>query len=408
MKRIAIIGGGISGLAVMHYLKKRFGTNAPITLFEQESCVGGTIRSFKKGSFLFEWGPDGFLDNQPATLQLAAELGLNNSLIEAQPQARKRFIQIDGNLYAVPMDLLSFINTPLLTSHDKWSLIKGLFKQHLPKNISIYEYVCRRFSPNIAESIVDPFMSGIYAGDIHRLHLSAFPKLKGGGFKRPRMRSFVQGMSQIIQALGERHQRNIKTDFRLTTLPDADITVIATPAYAAADIVKNANPSLADLLNRIVYAPAAVVGLGFKRDSFKRKPEGFGYLVPSKESKDILGVLIESNVYTNRASQDEVMLRVILGGMHHPQIIGDTQERLLAKAIKEIDSTWGLTANPIERVVKIWPRAIPQYEMDYPLNRKSIAAACLKTPGIYLCANYLDGISFNDCIRNARSLALAI
>jgi len=406
MKRIAIIGGGISGLTVLHYLKQRFGDTMEITLYEREAAVGGTIRSFKKDFCLFEWGPNGFLDNQPASLELIEELGVTDQLIEAKATARRRYIQVKGNLHAVPVNPLDFIRTPLLPLKDKCSLIAGIFKKKISTDISIYDYVSQRFSPNIAQVLVDPFISGIYAGDIKRLHMaSAFPKLKRKGFKKTRMRSFIGGMGEVIKALDKRYKQHIQTNSEISSSQiNADITIVATPAYAAAKIVENLNPPLAGLLDQIPYAPIAVAGLLFKQGSFKKKPDGFGYLIASKENKDILGVLIESNVYANRSSGGQIMMRVMLGGAHHPAIINDSHELILQKVIREIDSIYGLVSNPIETFVKLWPKAIPQYEISYPHWRQSVAEQCAKTPGLYLCANYLDGVSFNDCVNNAKAL----
>ena len=179
MKRIVIIGGGISGLAVLHYLKQRFGDSVEIVLFEREAVVGGTIRSFKKDPCLFEWGPNGFLDNQPVTLELIKEMGATEELIEANQISRRRYIQIKGDLLALPGGPVDFFRSPLLPFKDKWSLIKGVFKKNVSKDLSIYDYISQRFSASIAESLIDPFISGIYAGDIKRLHMaSAFPKFK--------------------------------------------------------------------------------------------------------------------------------------------------------------------------------------------------------------------------------------
>src|SRR5208283_3029158 len=136
MKRIAIIGGGISGLTVLHYLKQNLGDSVGITLFEREASIGGTIRSFKKDSCLFEWGPNGFLDNQPDTLQFIEELGLTDQIIHAQRSARRCYIQIKCELSGVPMGPLDFIRTPLLPLKDKWSLITGIFKKNISKDRS--------------------------------------------------------------------------------------------------------------------------------------------------------------------------------------------------------------------------------------------------------------------------------
>ena len=407
MKRIAIIGGGISGLTVLHYLKQRLGDTVEVTLFERAPQVGGCIRTLKKGDGVFECGPNAFLDYQPATLQLIEELNLTHQLVEANSSARRRYIQIKGKLLAVPMDPVNFIRTPLISGSDKWSLVKGLFKKNISTDRSIYDYVSQRFSPGITECLVDPLISGIYAGDIKRLHMaSAFPKFKRKGFQRPRMCSFKGGMGQIIQALGERYKKYIQTNSEVPlTAPLQQSTIVATPAWAASKIVEHLNPVLARVLDQIPYAPVAVAGLLFKKDSFKNQPDGFGYLIPSGENKEVLGVLLESNVYTNRAGSDEMMMRVLLAGAHHPQIIRDTQEQVVSKAIQEIDTVYGLKAQPTETFVQLWPKAIPQYEMNYPSWRQSIAEQCAKIPGLYLCANYLDGISFNDCINNAKSIA---
>jgi len=407
---VAIIGGGISGLAVLHYLKQRLGDSVEITLYERESKVGGTIHSFKEESSLFEWGPNGFLDNQPASLQLIEELGLTDQLIEAAPNAGRRYIQMNGKLVKVPMGPLDFFSTPILSSNDKFALIKGLFKKNISTECSIYDYVSQRFSTNIAQSVVDPFISGIYAGDIKRLHMAAaFPKFKRSGSKKARMRSFKGGMGQIVENLYLRYKNHIQLNSKVMLDGlKATVTIVSTPAHAASKIVENHNPALAQNLDQMPYAPVAVAGLLFAQDSFKQRPDGFGYLIPSKENKDVLGVLIESNVYSGRAAEGQVLLRVILGGAHHPAIVNDDKEMIISKAIKEINSIYGLLANPVKTFVKLWPKAIPQYEANYPQWRKIIADLSSKTPGLYLCANYLDGISFNDCITNAKSLAATV
>ena len=418
MKRVAIIGGGISGLTVLHYLKQRFADTVEVTLFERESAVGGTVRTLTANGCRFETGPNGFMDNQPSTLQLVQELGLTDQLLEANPQAKHRYIQIAGQLLSLPSDPMSFIKTPLLSVQDKWALIRGIFKKNISTDQTIYDYASQRFSVNVAERLADPFITGVYAGNIKLLHMaSAFPKLVAGNKKKKkgpkhktRMRSFRNGMGQLIDVLYLRYKSNIKNNMELVSAEQtkADIIVLATPAYVASKLIKGLNPSLAVILEQIPYAPVAVIGLVFSQGAFKRQPDGFGYLVPSKEQKEILGVLIESNVYSERGTPDQVMIRVILGGRHHPEIMGEGQEQIVAKAIKEIDATYGLVSKPLNTFVKLWPKGIPQYELNYPVLRKAIAEELKKTPHLYLCANYLDGISFNDCIQNAKTMADSI
>jgi len=409
VKRITIIGGGISGLSVLHFLKQRHGPAVDVKLYERDTCCGGTIRSIDKASALIEWGPNGFLDHEPTTFQLINELGLQGQLIASKESANLRFIQINGQLEALPTNPIEFITNSLLPLRDKWSLITGLFKKNISQNMSIYEYIAKRFSVNIADTLIDPFIAGIYAGDIKRLHMSAaFPKFKRPGGKKPTLRSFKSGMSTMIEALSKRYHDQIILNSDISSLPESDITILAIPAYAAAKLVDGTNPFLGRILDEIHYAPLAVAGLLFNEESFKRKPQGFGYLIPSREKKEVLGVLIESNIFENRVGARQILLRVMLGGAHHPSMINDSPEQILSNAIKEIDDTYGLVSNPIETFVKLWPKAIPQYELNYPHWLKDIALQCNKTPGLYLCANYIDGISFNDCIKNAKFLADSI
>ncbi len=410
IKKIAIIGGGISGLAALHFLKKRFNDGIELQLLERESTVGGTIRTVPAGEGFFETGPNGFLDNQPATLELINELGLTDQIIQANVSAKRRYIQIQGKLYQVPQGLLSFITTSLLSPLEKFRFIQGFFIKGISTDQSIYAYTSQRFSPRVSERLVDPFISGIYAGDIKQLHMaSAFPKMFGGK-KKPHMRSFKKGMGQLIEAFQAQYQAHIQTNREITSLTqiDADAIILATPAYVSAKLMEDVNPAVSAMLNKIVYAPVAVAGVMLKQDYLKKHPDGFGYLVPSDQHKDVLGVLIESNAFTLRCPQDHVVVRIMMGGAHHPAIINDSPEQILAKAIQEIDIAWGLKQMPLRTFVKLWPKAIPQYDLNYPALRQAIAKNLAQTPKFHLCANYLDGISFNDCINNAKSIAANI
>ncbi len=413
MKRIAIIGGGISGLVVLHYLKERFKDTVAITLYERESSVGGTIQTKADQEVLFETGPNGFLNNQSATFDLIEELNLTGQIINANIKAKRRYIQMNGCLYPAPMDPISLIASPLLSVADKFHLFKGLFKKNVSTDQSIYDYVNQRFGHNCAERLADPFISGIFAGNIKRLHMqSAFPKLfsKKKGRTKMCMHSFQNGMSQIIKALAQRYQSHIQTNKEINSIADlkADVTICCTTAFVASQLLEPVNSHLSELLGQIKYSPVAVVGLVFDQGDFQKTPDGYGYLVPSNQGKDVLGVLIESNVFEHRVGNQQMLIRVMLGGAHHPGIINDEPETILNKAIEEINNSYGLKSQPHKTFIKLWPKAIPQYELNYPTIREAIKQELHKTPELYLCANYLDGISFNDCVNNAKTIATTI
>ena len=398
MKKIVIIGGGISGLAVLHYLKQRFKDYVEITLYERNSQVGGTIGTLDFRGFLFETGPNGFLTNQPNTLEFLQEIGLATELIEANVSAKRRYIQLGGQLKLLPMDLVSFLKSDLLSNIQKFRMFQGLFLRNTPKDQSIYDYTTKRFGVAVTERFVDPFLTGVYAGDIKSLHMQwAFPKM-GSKNGKPKLYSFKNGMGSLIQHLSKKYAANVKLESEINDFNqiEADIKICCTPAYVAANLLK------LDILKEIPYSPIAVIGLAFDKAAFKKIPDGFGYLIPSTEGKDVLGVLLESNVFERKTKENQVFLRVMLGGRHHPEILNLSKEQLLDKAIKELDQIYGLSAKPLGTAVKIWPQAIPQYELNYPNIRQELKKYLETTSSIYLCANYLDGISFNDCIYNAK------
>ncbi|MBF0489025.1 MAG: protoporphyrinogen oxidase [Candidatus Omnitrophica bacterium] len=402
MKKIIIIGGGISGLAVLHYIKKRYQETVEVTLIEKNSDVGGTIASFESQGSIFETGPNGFLTNQPNTLEFIKDLGFLDQLIEANEDSKRRYIQMNGKLHLLPMDPVNFFKTPLLSATEKIRLIQGLFKKNISKDQSVYDYTAERFGPAVASRLVDPFLTGIYAGDIKRLHMgAAFPKMgTPKGQPKAKMCSFVNGMGSLIGQLALKYKSSIQIGVEVKDLAElkADTIICATPAYVAAELF--GMPILQD----IYYSPVAVVGMLIKKDSFKRLPDGFGYLIPSGEGKEVLGVLIESNVYTRQTSKDQIFLRVMMGGAHHPGIASYTKEQLQVLALKEIDEIYGLKEDSSSISVKLWTKGIPQYELDYPAIRQAITEELKKKQNLFLCANYLDGISFNDCIKNAKEL----
>ena len=380
MKKFAIIGGGISGLAVLHYLEKRYADSAQITLYERNPAVGGTITTQDSQGFLFETGPNGFLNNQPNTFTFIEELGLSDQLIKGTPKAR-RDIQLNGRLHALPTDLPTFLTTSVLSWADKIALFQGAFKKDINTDQSVYDYACQRFSKGIAENLFDPLVKGVFAGDARRLHMaSCFPR----GFKPGKLFSLRQGMGQVINRLYERYTDHIQLNTSVENLDQikADTIILSTPAFTAAKLLKM------DILNQMIYAPVAVFGLGFPESAFKHKPDGFGYLIPSSQNKKVLGVLIESNVFAARAPQGHLMIRVM---MKEP----DEQT-----ALQELDIIYGLKQKPVYSQLKFWPQAVPQYGLKYPALRQQIKDELKQKPNVHLCANYLDGISFNDCINN--------
>ena len=183
----------------------------------------------------------------------------------------------------------------------------------------------------------------------------------------------------------------------------ADELFVSAPAYQAAAFLEDMSPALAGPLTQIRYSPLAVVGLVFERKVFAAQPVGFGYLIPSGENKEALGVLWESNIFPNRCREGHILMRVMLGGARHPEILSKSRDELIACALAEVRSTLKLPldAAPAETFYVQWPQAIPQYDRVYVEVERRLGEELKNWKGLHLVANYRNGVSLNDCIENA-------
>ena len=182
---------------------------------------------------------------------------------------------------------------------------------------------------------------------------------------------------------------------------EADEVFVCAPAHQAATIIKEMSPALAGELEKVRYSPMAVIGMVFPRKAFQRPPAGFGYLIPSSEGKEVLGVLFESNIFPGRCGEGEILLRIMAGGARHLDILSRSREELIALALKEVRTTLKTDAAPVETFFAQWPKAIPQYDRACVAAEAKIAEELNRWPGLYLVANYRKGVSLNDCVENA-------
>lgn len=447
-KNIFIIGGGISGLSVLHFLKKKYADQPDISiqLLERSSQPGGTIKTIVHPLGLFECGPNGFLGSKETTLQLIREIGLESSLIAANPQAKKRFLFIKKRLHEIPTGLVSLLKFEPLPFFDKLRLPLEMFVScgYNPEE-SVYDFGTRRFGENFAKIFLDPLVSGIYAGDAQKLHLkSAFPKIfdleqKYGsilkGFFHSRRRavhepsswgaghllSLLAGMSQLTNRLFEIYKDSIFLNEEVQVISGnqsrfvihtnrgvfhADEIFVCVPAHNAEAMLKDFNSELAEELKKIFYVPVAVVGLVYKRSSFDSLPQGFGYLIPRTENRSALGVVFDSQVFSGRAREGHELFRVMIGGASYSEVLRKTEGELITMAREEIFSTLALRQGelPVETFVKVWPRAIPQYNVGDISTRTTLTMEANKINNFHIVSNFLGGVSLNDCIAAAQTV----
>ncbi len=429
MKRVAVIGGGISGLTTAFLLMRK---GFDVTVFEASERPGGNVQTIRKEGYTIEQGPNSLL-KAPRLVDLVNMLGLESEVIAANPEAQKRYILSDGKLEA--MGPKSFVNgyfslkTVLALAREPFVRSKS------PEGESVAEFVSRRISSEFLDKAIDPFVSGVYAGDPHDLSMrSAFPKLYEmerdfgslimGTFRRkaekpdpnfPRTFSFRGGLKTLIDKLaaeiGEGYVRYGAKVENVDDLGDGrsrvngedfDAAVISTPAWIAADLIKDRDNHLADTLASVNYPQVAVAVTGFKSEKIGKNLDGFGFLIPSKEKRPILGTLFHSAVFPERAPKGYQLLMTFIGGVRAGNRLDEMSDDDLKRIVTEqLGELLNVKGEPDMFHLKRWKRAIPQYRVGYEDVMAECAAFERNNPGLYFCSNFYRGISMSDCVKNA-------
>jgi len=405
--KIAIVGGGISGLSVAYYLSK---SGFDITLFEKDK-IGGKAYTQKVGNYLMEEGVNGFLNNSSKTLELCKEIGIEP--IKANENSKIRYIY-DDKLIKIPTKPLEFITSDIFSVFGKIRLLKEFFiKPVCDKEESVAQFAKRRLGEEFYKRMMIPMLAGIYASTPEITSMNAaFPKLKKveceygslfkgmialkrGGAPTGELHSFKYGMSEMIDKL----KSSIKATFikkeinDIDELKNFDKVVIATESFEASKILKKYE-KLSSLLNKIAYNPVAVVGFDYK----EIKPISFGILTVKEKS---LGILMDKYIFPNRNG-----IRVMVGGARYPQIKDMSEEEIIEIAKKDVEKITN-AKDPIFTWVKVHKNAIPNYSLGHLDLVKEIEEEAKKA-NVYLIGNAYNGVSFNDCIKNGFNLAKKI
>ncbi|HET6823722.1 MAG TPA: protoporphyrinogen oxidase [Anaerolineales bacterium] len=453
MRRLVVVGGGIAGLSAAYYASKL--TGVQVTLCESSDRWGGKIITeripFEHGQFVVEGGPDSFLATKVWGVALCKELGLSERLQGANPHQKKTYLLNrdrllplpDGLTMMIPTDMQAIVKSRLLSWFGKARM--GLDFVLPPKALngdeSLGAFISRRLGREAYESLIEPLMSGIYAGDGDRLSLaSTFPHLRdleleygslARGALKMRQRSngkpiqgwrsvFVtptSGLAEIVEKLVEYLKANgadlkVKTkalqitndplQYRVTlqtgeTL-NADSVVLATPAFAAGQVLESLNPLLASDLQTIPYSSTATISLAYRQSEIPRQLDGYGYVIPRREGRRALACTWTSVKFSHRAPETYALLRVFVG--RAGQAIPWNETDVLAIAKEELKQTLNIAVDPLLERVFLWEQAMPQYNLGHPATLKRIDEALENHPGLALAGNGYRGIGIPDCIHS--------
>ena len=442
---IVIIGAGISGLSGAWFLHKR---GNEVCILESQDRVGGVIRSQKKENYLFERGPNSTLCQPGAKTdalgRLVDQLGLRQRLIEAAPEAQKRYIMRDGRLRPLPASPLKMFTNNFFSWSAKLRLLSEPFIGRCPDEETIAQFVERRLGREFLDYAVGPFVSGVYAGDPQQLSAwAAVPKVQAlerdygslvwgaiakgrlGGGPAGKLVSFDRGMSVLPDTIAESlPQGSIETNCRIELLSHdtegwririakptgpmelvARHLVLAVPANKAAHLLQPLSPEIAGLLSSIPYAPIVSVALGYSRNKVQHPLDGFGFLNPRREGMRTLGGLFSSTLFPGRAPSEKALITAFMGGTTNPEAVNMDEDVLLQKVDADMAATLGAEAPPDMACLSRHQMAIPQYTLGHLERVARIKNLLEAFPGLHLRASWSEGISVTDCILNSEKLA---
>jgi oxygen-dependent protoporphyrinogen oxidase len=439
--RIAIVGSGMTALARAWQLIQ---SGHSVRVLEPGKQIGGAIRSHREGDYLAEEGPNSLQVNSPEVDAFLQSIpGLEDRVLHAEPEAKKRFILRNARPLAVPMGPISAMTTPLWSLGGKLRVLKEPFVSAInsEQEESAADFVRRRLGDELYRYAINPLIGGIYAGNPEALSLRyAFPKLYAleqnhGGLIRgglakiraakksdapkvdKRIISFKDGLAELPRllatALGDVVQtgvsiRSIRKDgdtWRVHADGESqtyDSVVLTGPAHSLDQLPLDVDlKAQLRFLEAIDYPPVSVLSLAFKRAEVAHPLDGFGVLVPECEARGVLGVLFPTSLFSGRAPKDEVLLTAFVGGERQPHLAVADTAQVAQTVLPELRDLLGVSGQPTFTHHKHWAKAIPQYKLGYGSLLAQMEAVEKANPGLRLCGNYRDGISLTYCIEAA-------
>lgn len=455
MKRVVIVGGGITGLAAAYRLQK----SAPelqVTLIERDTQLGGKIRTEYVNGFVIENAPDSFLSRKPHGIALCEELGITNRLQDRNLANNNTYVMRNRKLYDLPAGLTGLVPTnldalassPLISEEGKRRLAEELTLPIMSdkKDESLADFVSRRLGKEVFEQLIEPLMGGIYSGDAKQLSLAAtFPQLRQLELKYgslikgllakqetsnqtkieptyPPFVSFKNGMQELVDILvGQLTQSTLltghaveslmpcKMGYRLTLTNGkqirADAVILTTPAYITANLVAPWDKQLAETHRAIPYASTAVVTLAYEQANLPTPLNGRGYVIPAVEETEVKACTWTSSKWAGRAPEGFALLRLFFGRYGKPNILHKSDEQLITLARDELTRTLNITAVPHLIRVHRWPKAMPQYNLGHVERLIEINSQVASHKGFFLAGATYRGVGIPDCIRSANQAA---
>ncbi|MGD9898467.1 MAG: protoporphyrinogen oxidase [Calditrichaceae bacterium] len=447
-----IVGAGISGLTTAHNLVKK---GIKVKILEKNSRAGGSIRTEEKDGFLVEYGPNSALETTPLLGELFKELKIDHQLIYASEKSNNRYIVRGGKLQALPMKALDFLKSSLFSTNAKLRLFKEPFIAPSPAETreTLAEFVERRLGKEFLDYAIDPFVAGVFAGLPEKLCVqSAFPKLyeveqkygslikgtirgarerkksKETSKQHAKMFSFEDGLQTVINALVKEIGDNLVADAEITGISKSKdggyevsyrnegeeilirtkSVLLTVPAHVYEKLPIHFELTPGDFFKTIPYPPVTMVFFGYKKKPENVNLDGFGFLIPRKENKKILGSIWSSTIFPNRAPEGGAAFTTFVGGSRQPENAMLSEDKITEMVEEDFKSLLGISQKPDVVVIKRWEKAIPQYNLEHIEMIGSVEKFEQMNPGMFISGNFRGGISVADCVKQADAMSGAV
>ena len=449
---VIIIGAGLTGLTTAFYLSK---AGKKVAVIEKENRVGGQIGSFKQEGFIFERGPNTGVVSHPEVAELFLDLAPLCELETANEDSKRRLIWKGKKFHAIPSSLIGGVFTPLFTLFDKFRLLGEPFrKKGTDPNESVADLAARRLGKSFVDYAVDPFLSGVYAGNPETLITRyALPRLYNleqnhGGFIKGAIAKMTEpkterdklaskkvfsakdGLSKLTEAMAQRigeefiftsaeHSRLKQNEDKSWSVLfsnnekelelQADKVITTSGAYTLPSILPFVDKNLMDKISNLKYAPVVQISVGVK-DTENLKFNAFGGLVPSREQREVLGILYPSACFENRAPKEGALFSFFIGGIKHRELTELSDKELEELILRNFHSMLHFPESKKPDLIHIFrhEKAIPQYELNSGERFKAVDEIEAKYPGLIIAGNLKGGIGMADRIKQGATIAQSL
>lgn len=462
-KRVAVVGGGISGLTAAHRVHELLPTTE-VRLFEASSSLGGVLQTVRQDGYLIERGADNFITTPTWGIELCRRLGLGDQLLQTNHQHRHAFVVCRGRLRRIPEGFVIMapsriwpvVVTPILSPWGKLRMACEYFirQRDDPGDESLESFVTRRFGRETYDRLVQPLIGGIYTGDPEKLSVcSTMPRFRdmernhgsliravwkqssqprsqmqgGSGARYSMFMTLRDGISSLIDTLAARLPAGtIRTAAAITRVardPDGgwqvsvggaspetmrcDAVILAPKATVAAPLVADIHPTLSANLAAIPHASCSVVALGYRRDQIAHAMDGFGFVVPRIENRRILSGSFSSVKYPGRAPEGCALVRAFIGGELQPELAALPDDELTRIARQELGQLLGISGEPNSVLISRFDHAMPQYHVGHSARIEQIEASLGELPGLFFTGNAFGGVGMPFCIHKSEKTAEA-